>query len=103
MHSEEMIDNSYIPFPNPDVILQEEKDGKAVLVNFDTGNAVSLNSMGRFIWETADGNLTVAEIIENIEQNFSNVPNNIGEDVINLVSILKFNGFFGFEVKEIQP
>jgi len=37
MNSEEMIDSSYIPFPNPDVILQEEGDGKAVLVNLDTG------------------------------------------------------------------
>ena len=103
MHSEEMIDISYIPFPNPDVILQEERNGTAVLVNFDTGNAVSLNSMGRFIWETADGKLTVAEIIDNIEQNFSNVPNNIGEDVIKLVNTLKLNGFFGSEFKEIQP
>lgn len=102
MHSEEMIDFNYIPFPNPDVILQEEGDGKAVLVNFDTGNAVSLNTVGRFIWEAADGNISVAEVIENIEQNFLSVPDNISEDVIKLVNILKLNGFFGCEVKDIQ-
>ena len=102
MNSEEMIDSSYIPFPNPDVILQEEGDGKAVLVNLDTGNAVSLNAVGKFIWEEADGNLSVAEIIENIEQNFSSVPDDISEDVIRLVSVLKLNGFFGYEVKDIQ-
>ncbi len=102
MHSEEMVDFNYIPFPNPDVILQEEGDGKALLVNLDTGNAVSINSVGRFIWKTADGNLSVEEIIENIKHHFLDVPNDISEDVIKLVNLLKFNGFFGCEIKEIQ-
>ncbi len=101
MYSEEMVDSKYIPFPNPDAILQDEENGNAVLVNFDTGNAVSLNAVGRFIWETADGNLSVEEIISGIQQSFSSVPDDISKDVIMLVSILKLNGFFGVEVKDI--
>ena len=102
MNSEEMRDFSYIPFPNPDVILQEEGDGKAVLVNLDTGNAISLNAVGRFIWDTADGNTSVEEIISKIKQNFSSVPDDISDDVIILVNTLKLNGFFGYEVKDVQ-
>ncbi len=102
MHSKQMADFSYIPFPNPDVILQEEGDGKAVLVNLDTGNAVSLNAVGRFIWNAVDGNISVEEIINKIKQNFFAVPNDIGDDVIKLVNILKLNGFFGCEIKDNQ-
>ena len=101
MHSKEKIDLNYMPFPNPDVILRDEGEGKAVLVNLDTGNAVSLNSVGRFIWETADGNISVEEIIAIIEQSFSSVPDEVSEEVISLVNILKLNGFFGVEIKDI--
>ncbi len=99
MYSGEMIDLGYVPFPNPDVILHEEEGRKAVLVNLDTGNAISLNAMGRFIWEAADGILSVKEIIYAIEQSFSFVPDDISKDVIRLVNILKLNGFFGVAVE----
>ena len=95
-----MIDSSYVPFPNPDVILQEEGNGKAVLVNLDTGNAISLNVVGRFIWDAVDGNISVGEIISKINQNFFSVPDDISEDVISLVNILKLNGFFGYMIKD---
>jgi len=100
LRSEKIIDSSYIPFPNPDVILQEEGDGKAVLVNLDTGNAISLNVVGRFIWDAVDGNISVGEIISKIKQNFSSVPDNISDDVIMLVNTLKQDGFFGYIVKD---
>jgi len=103
VHSKEKIDSCYVPFPNPDVILQEEGDRKAVLVNLDTGNAISLNAVGRFIWETADGNITVEEIINRVKQNFLSVPDDISEDVIILVNILKQNGFFGYMIIDSQP
>ena len=102
MSSDEKIDASYMPFPNPDVILQEEENGSAVLVNLDTGNAVSLNLVGRFIWDITDGNISVAEIINEIKQNFSNVPDDISEEVIILVNTLKQNGFFGYVIKNGQ-
>jgi len=99
MYSEETIDLKYVPFPNPDVILQDEGNGNAVLVNFDTGTAVSLNAVGRFIWEKADGNLSVSGIIDSIEQSFLSVPDDISEDVTMLVKVLKLKGIFGVEVE----
>ncbi len=98
MTEEKTISLEYIPFPNPDVILQEEEGGKAVLVNFDTGNAISLNTVSRFIWETADGSISVEGIIKKIKQNFSSAPDDISKDVIETVKTLKSNGFFGSEV-----
>jgi hypothetical protein len=81
-------------------MIQEESDGGAVLVNFDTGNAVSLNSVGKFIWEAADGTISVPQIIEKIKVNFQTVPDDIGEDVSRLVNILKLYGFFGREMTD---
>lgn len=98
MTEEKTISLEYIPFPNPDVILQEEEGGRAVLVNFDTGNALFLNPVSRFIWETADGSISVEGIIKKIKQNFSCVPDNISKDVIETVNTFKVNGFFGSEV-----
>jgi hypothetical protein len=99
VHSEDIIDPGYIPFPNPDTILQKEDAGKAVLVNFDTGNAVSLNIVGRFIWEAADGNRSVADIISQIKEHFSGVPEGIDDDVLKLIKVLRQSGFFGYEMK----
>ncbi len=93
------IEPGYKPFPNPDTILKKEENGQFLLVNLDTGKAVSLNAMGMFIWKTADGNITVAEIIDKIRQSFSSVPEDISKDVTGTINILKLNGFFGVEVK----
>lgn len=96
-HNEDMIGLEYIPFPNPDVYIQEETGGSAVLVSFDSGHAVSLNNVGRFIWQAADGNSTIAEIIELIRASFEGVPESVTGDVLEMVTILKFNGYFGEE------
>ena len=58
----------YKPFPNPDVFFQEEADGSAVLVSFDSGHSISLNSVGHFIWHAANGDSTVAEIRKALEK-----------------------------------
>lgn len=95
---ENKINLKYVPFPNPEVIIQEDDRGCIVLVNFDSGHAISLNRMGRFIWESADGKATVQEILDKISETFSGVPENLEDDIIPLVRILKQNGFFGEEI-----
>ena len=97
-HNEDMIGLEYIPFPNPDVYIQEETGGSAVLVSFDSGHAVSLNNVGRFIWQAANGQRSVAEIIDLIRASFEGVPESVSDDVLELVQILKMNGYFGEEV-----
>jgi hypothetical protein len=94
-----MQDYEYIPYPNPDVIYQDEDGGWAVLVNLDTGNSIAVNNTGKFIWKAADGRKSVGQIIGNIKEAFSSVPENIDKDVAELVENLKANGFFGYRVK----
>jgi hypothetical protein len=95
-----MIDQSYMPLPNPDVIFQEEDDGWAVLVNLDTGNSLALNSTGRLIWKAADGRRSISDIIVIIKETFSGVPEDISDDIMETVGSLKANGFFGYEIKQ---
>jgi len=94
-----MPDYEYIHYPNPDVIYQDENDGWAVLVNMDTGNSLAVNNTGKFIWKAADGRKNVGQIINQIKETFSGVPENIDRDVTELVENLRKNGFFGYRVK----
>ncbi len=89
----------YKPFPNPDICFQEEANGSAVLVSFDSGHSISLNSVGRFIWQAADGDKTISEIIELIKAYYEDVPDSVSDDVLEMVLILKLNGYFGEEVR----
>ena len=88
----------YKPFPNPDICFQEEADNCAVLVSFDSGHSISLNNAGRFIWQAANGSSTVAEIIGLIREHYEDVPDSVREDVLEMVQILKLNGYFGEEI-----
>jgi len=94
----QLVKMDYIPFPNPDICIQEEPHGSVVLVSFDSGHAIALNSVGRFIWQAADGDSTVAEIIELIRTNYEDVPDSVSDDVLEMVLILKLNGYFGEEI-----
>ncbi len=95
---ERKIESGYAPFPNSDVILQEEACGGALLINFDTGHSLSLNAVGRFIWENADGDTSVEEITARIREAFSGVTESVAEETLEVVEVLKTGGFFGFEV-----
>lgn len=94
----EPLNLNYKPFPNPDICFQAETDGSAVLVSFDSGHSISLNSVGRFIWQAANGDSTVAEIIGMIREHYEDVPDSVSEDVLEMVQILKLNGYFGEEI-----
>jgi DNA-directed RNA polymerase specialized sigma54-like protein len=94
-----MLDYDYIPYPNPDVIYQDEDGGWAVLVNMDTGNSIAVNNTGKFIWKAADGRKSLGQIISHIKESFSGIPDDIEKDVAELVDNLKANGFLGYKVK----
>lgn len=68
------------------------------MVSFDSGHSISLNSVGRFIWQAADGDRTVEDIIELIRQHYEDVPDSVADDVLEMVLILKANGYFGEEI-----
>ena len=97
--NEIVIDLKFVPFPNPEVLMSSEEDGTTVLINFDSGHSMSLNRMGSFIWEAADGIKTVEDLIFQIIERFEGVPDHVENDVLELVEILKQNGYFGYEIR----
>ena len=91
----------FIPFPNPDVLMKCKDDGSATLVNFDSGHALLLNAVGRFIWETANGDKSVRDLICQVKEDFEGVPESVENDMLEMVRILSQGGFFGKEIKTV--
>ena len=88
------------PIINSVVVLREEFDDWAVLFNPDTANAVGINPVGVSVWKLMDGNRTLEELVDEIKDRYSDVPNAAIEDLTAFVENLAENGFVGYEVEE---
>ena len=85
------------PIVNPVVVLRKEFDDWAVLFNPDTAEAVGINPVGVTIWELLAADSSLLDIIENIKENFADVPGSAAEDVQSFINDLTERGFIGFE------
>ena len=85
------------PIVNPVVVLRKEFDDWAVLFNPDTAEAVGINPVGVAIWELLAADSSLLDIIENIKENFADVPGSAAEDVQSFINDLTERGFIGFE------
>ena len=88
------------PIINSVVVLREEFDDWAVLFNPDTANAVGINPVGVSVWKLMDGKRTLEELVDEIKDRYSDVPNAAIEDLTAFVENLAENGFVGYEVEE---
>ena len=88
-----------IPITNPTAVLREGNDGWAVLVNMDSGAAVSLNPTGIAVWGLINGKHTIDKIVRVFTAKFHEVPETVQEDIWKLLTALKEDGFIGYEVK----
>ena len=86
------------PIINSVVVLREEFDDWAVLFNPDTANAVGINPVGVSVWKLMDGNRTLENLVDEIKDQFSDVPDEAIEDLTAFVENLAENGFVGYEV-----
>ena len=86
------------PIRNPAYALQKDKQGWTALVNLDSACGVALNETGLLVWKTIDGTRTVAEIILEIKDQFSDTPPTIDEDMMAILEVLQDAGLIGFEV-----
>jgi len=68
-----------------------------VLFNPDTAEAVGINPVGVTIWELLAADSSLLDIIENIKENFADVPGSAAEDVQSFINDLTERGFIGFE------
>jgi pyrroloquinoline quinone biosynthesis protein D len=87
-----------IPIANPAVVSRDGLDEGRVMVNCDTGAAISLNHTGALVWSLIDGRRTPEEIAVAVRKRFTDAPDTVGDDVIALLTTLSEDGFIGYEV-----
>jgi SynChlorMet cassette protein ScmD len=85
------------PIVNPIVVLRKEFDDWAVLFNPDTAEAVGINPVGVAIWELLAADSNMLDIVENIEENFADVPGSADDEIQSFINDLTERGFIGFE------
>ncbi len=92
-----MSDNNK-PIANPLVVLREEFDDWAVLYDLDTGDGYGLNPVSVFIWKRLDGQHTVQDILAELRENCSNVPEDAEEHINKFIQDLIDRGLAGYEL-----
>jgi SynChlorMet cassette protein ScmD len=90
------------PIVNPVVVLREEFDDWAVLFNPDNSEAVGINPVGVALWKLMDGERSLEEMVTEIKDHFTDVPETAFEEVTAFVSNLVESGFVGYELQEFS-
>ena len=86
------------PLQNPAVLSRKILDDEMVLVNADNAASMALtNQTAIQVWLLVDGQNSIQNIIDGIRYKFSDVPDEVEDDVKDLLKILTRDGFIGFE------
>jgi SynChlorMet cassette protein ScmD len=88
------------PIANPLIVLREEFDDWAILFDPDTGDAFGLNPIGVHIWKRLDGNHSVEEILEDLQEDCEDVPDEASVDLQEFIEDLVQHGLAGYEVQK---
>lgn len=91
-----------VPIANPVVVLREESDDWAVLFNPDTADAVGTNPVGVAVWKLMDGQRSTDEILDEISEQFNDVPEAVDEEVTSFINDLAERGFVGYELANVS-
>ena len=78
---------------DPKIVLREEFDQWGILFNPDTSAAVSINGMGIDIWKLTDGICRLERIIETIQKEYDQVPDEAIEQIYAFFNELIEKGF----------
>jgi hypothetical protein len=78
------------PIANPAVSF---RDGWAILLNPDTGEAAAINPIGVSVWKLMDGSHSSEAIIASLRSRFAGVPDSAIEDVFRYILDLARLGF----------
>ena len=87
------------PVANPVVVLREEFDNWAILFNPDTAEAVGINPVGVALWKLMDGERSLKDLVEEVNNRFSDVPDSAIEEVSRFVDDLTQRGLVGYELE----
>lgn len=92
-----MESNKAYPVANPMVVFRTEFDDWSVLFDPDANQTFGMNPVSSFIWEKLDGKHTVKTILEEIREEFEEVPDEAPAQLNNFLSDLEKRGMVGFE------
>ena len=67
-------------------------DNEIVILNMKGNNYISLNTIGRRIWELTEAPVTVADLCRKLEQEFNGTPEQIAADVLPFLTELEKEG-----------
>jgi SynChlorMet cassette protein ScmD len=86
------------PIANPLIVLREEFDDWAILFDPDTGDAFGVNPIGVHIWKRLDGNHSVKDILQDLQEGYEDVPDEAEGDLQEFIEDLVQRGLAGYEI-----
>ena len=69
------------PRQNPEIVFREESDDVSLLFNPADGSVFGLNPVGVFIWKRLDGRQGRAKILAEMQESWSQVPEDAAEQI----------------------
>ncbi len=87
------------PVANPLMVLREEFDDWAVLFDPDTGKSFGMNPVSVFVWKQLDGGHTVKDILEKLQAECPDAPEDAETHVRAFIDDLLDRGLAGYETK----
>jgi SynChlorMet cassette protein ScmD len=86
-----------VPIANPMIVFREEFDDWAILFDPDSGMAFGVNPVGALIWRCLDGKHDISTILHEIQNHFSDLPEDIELHIKEFLQELVKKGFAGYE------
>jgi SynChlorMet cassette protein ScmD len=86
------------PIANPTIVLREEFDNWAFLFNPENAEIVIINPTGVVAWKSMNGKNTSEDIVAQVRECFSDVPDDAIEHVHAFIRDLEERGLIGLEV-----
>jgi peroxiredoxin/uncharacterized membrane protein YphA (DoxX/SURF4 family) len=91
------------PLKNPDVEDELLPDAGMVLYNRATAKVLTLNATAAFVWESCDGQRTVASLVEEVRELFPAAATEIEADIRRLLDRLLRNRMISLDVPAQEP
>ncbi len=89
-----------MPIANYNLVLREEFDDWAILFDPESGDGFGLNPVSVFVWKRLDGEHTQKQILDDIKQNFDDVPEEAEVHLKEFIQDLLNRGFAGYEISK---
>lgn len=88
-----------LPIANPSIVFREEFDDWALLFDPDTGESYGINPVGAYIWKNLKETKNFPELVDDLQSQFDDVPENAPEDIAKFINELVDKGFAGYEIR----